>query len=101
MPFMEKELNWENLQEEQGKFALGYILVKEIQSQMLLRNLSEPLHLAVIVNIDLNGKLKIGSCNPKLPTDFNALTDDEKITRLLRANVSENDIIEALSKSTL
>ena len=101
MPFMEKELNWENLQEEQGKFALGYILVKEIQNQMLLKNLSEPLHLAVIVNIDLNGKLEIGSCNPKLPIEFDTLTDDEKITRLLRANVSENDIIEALSKSTL
>lgn len=98
---MEKELNWDTLQDEQGKFALGYILVKEIQSQMLLRNLSEPLHLAVIVNIDLNGKLEIGSCNPKLPTDFNALTDDEKITRLLRANVDSGEIVEVLSKSTL
>jgi hypothetical protein len=101
MPFMEKELNWENLQEEQGKFALGYILVKEIQNQMLLKSLSEPLHLAVIVNIDLNGKLEIGACNPRLPIEFDTLTDDEKITRLLRANVSENDIIGVLSKSTL
>ncbi len=98
---MEKELNWDTLQDEQGKFALGYILVKEIQSQMLLRSLAEPLHLAVIVNIDLNGKLEIGSCNPKLPTDFNALTDDEKITRLLRANVDSDEIIDVLSKSTL
>ena len=98
---MEKELNWDTLQDEQGKFALGYILVKEIQSQMLLRNLSEPLHLAVIVNIDLNGKLEIGSYNPKLPADFNALTDDEKITRLLRANVDSDEIIGVLSKSTL
>ena len=98
---MEKELNWDTLQDEQGKFALGYILVKEIQSQMLLRSLSEPLHLAVIVNIDLNGKLEIGSYNPKLPADFNALTDDEKITRLLRANVDSGEIVEVLSKSTL
>ena len=34
---MEKDLNWAAIKEDEGKYALGYILAKELENQALLR----------------------------------------------------------------
>lgn len=94
---MDKELKWATLQEDEGKFALGYILTKEMQSQALLRGAEDITHVGVFVTIDLLGNLKIGPLTPFLPSEMENMKEEDKIKLMLRAGLSEQEIISLLT----
>lgn len=86
---MEKILDWTALNTEEGKFALGYILVEELKTLKLNREK----HIGVSVSIDIYGDVKIGEHKPELPEKFKNLDLDEKLKLLLTSGFTEEEII--------
>lgn len=94
---MEKDLNWAAIKEDEGKYALGYILAKELENQALLRGSENVTHVGAFVTIDLLGNLKIGSITPFLPPEMEHYREEDKIKIALDAKLSEEEIIKLLT----
>ncbi len=94
---MDKELNWDTLKEDEGKFALGFILAKELESQALSRESEIVAHVGASITIDLFGNLKIGPFSPTLPVEMVNYKDEDKIKILLEHKIPEDQIIKLLT----
>ncbi len=92
---MDKVLDWSALQEEEGKFALGYVLVEELKGQMLVKGRDK--HLGVSVFIDIDGQLKIAPQECPLPSNFKEKSLEDKLKLLLEAKLPEEDIMSLLA----
>jgi len=89
---MEKVLDWSALNTEEGKFALGYILVEELKTLKTKRDS----HIGVSVSIDIFGDVKIGNHEPEFPERFKNLEIDEKLKLLITSNFTEEEIFKVL-----
>lgn len=94
---MEKDLNWAAIKEDEGKYALGYILAKELENQAFLRGAENVTHVGAFVTIDLLGNLKIGPLTPLLPPEMENYKEEDKIKIAFDAKLSEEEIIRLLS----
>jgi len=94
---MEKDLNWAAIKEDEGKYALGYILAKELENQAFLRGSENVIHVGAFVTIDLLGNLKIGSITPFLPPEMEHYREEDKIKIAFDAKLSEEEIIKLLT----
>ncbi|GEM_PF-3069137 len=94
---MEKDLNWAAIKEDEGKYALGYILAKELENQAFLRGAKNVTHVGAFVTIDLLGNLKIGSITPFLPPEMEHYKEEDKIKIAFDAKLSEEEIIKLLT----
>ena len=91
---MEKTLDWNALQTDEGKFALGFILVEELKTQIQMKNRQN--HLGAAVFIDIFGEIKISPQECPIVQKFKEKPIDEQIKYLLENNFLEKEIIEII-----
>jgi hypothetical protein len=94
---MEKTLDWEALQTDEGKFALGFVLVEELKTQMEIKN--RAVHLGAAIFIDLFGEVKISPQDCPIIDKFKNLQVDEKIKYLLDKKFAEEEILKIIETS--
>lgn len=94
---MDKILDWAALKEDEGKFALGFILTKELENQAFIRGSGIVSHVAAFVCIDALGKITIGPSPPFLPPEMGNYTEEDKIKILLEAKIPDKEIIKLLT----
>lgn len=92
---MEKTLDWDALQTDEGKFALGFILVEELKNQISLKN--REVHLGAAIFIDLFGEVKIAPQECPVVENFKKLQTDEKIKYLLEKNFAEEEVLKIIA----
>lgn len=92
---MEKVLDWAALQTEEGKFALGYILVEELNQQISSKN-RNILH-GVSVFLDIEGQVKISPQECPLSTEFKQKPIEEQIRTFLKKGLSESAIMQLIN----